>query len=65
MNLWYSWPLPALSHWEVELEARRDSEESRGAKLSGRSPRYVTMVDDFCIPYLTVCLMLYTVFGRI
>ena len=31
---WNSWPLPALSHWEVEVGGTRGSEEERGAKLA-------------------------------
>ena len=37
----YSWPLPALSHWEVEVGATRGSEDARGAKRAGRSPPFL------------------------
>ncbi|MGB1596325.1 MAG: hypothetical protein ACPIOQ_26425, partial [Promethearchaeia archaeon] len=36
-----SWPLPALSHWEVEAGGTRGREEVRGAKLAGRWPPFL------------------------
>ena len=35
------WPLPALSHWEVEIGGTRGNEDVRGAKLAGRSPPFL------------------------
>ena len=34
VSQWYSLPLPALSHWEVELEGT-SMEEVRGARFAG------------------------------
>ena len=41
-RLWYSWPLPALSHREVKVRGTRGSEEVRGTELARRSPPFLS-----------------------
>ena len=41
-KLWYSWQLPALSHWEVGEGGTRGSEEVSGAKLATRSTPFLS-----------------------
>ena len=51
-KLWYSWQLPALSHWELKVGGTRGSEEVRSVELAEPLPAVAL---NLCLGCLVIC----------